>query len=141
MPAGGGFFSRGEAKEVPDRLSPRTAPQPELRTASGVGPCRAEEGGVRGAPACEWPPFFPRRPLTKRRDQHPPSEHEKVRRRGWQRGLDAVSDREPRAPRARKLPRMPMRRWLKVSLWIVAVVVVLAAGGLGYMWWYFNTGN
>src|SRR6187397_346079 len=89
MPAGGGFFSRGEAKEVPDRLSPRTAPQPELRTASGVGPCRAEEGGVRGAPACEWPPIFPRRPLTKRRDQHPPSEHEKVRRRGARRGCEA----------------------------------------------------
>ena len=34
---------------------------------------------------------------------------------------------------------MALRRWLKVTLWIVASLVVLAIAGVGFLWWYFNT--
>ena len=36
---------------------------------------------------------------------------------------------------------MPLRRWLKWTLWIVASLVVLVAGAAIWGWWYFNTGN
>ena len=36
---------------------------------------------------------------------------------------------------------MALRRWLKISLWILASLFVLAVAGVGVLWWYFNTGQ